>query len=186
MLMTPWFFCEAEREQVKVLRVILILFEAVSGLHINWHKCFIYLVNEVMQLQSLVIILGGKVGELPTVYLGMPLGAKSKSKDIWNSVLEKCEKKLANWKNQYLSMGGRLILINSVLDAIPTYMMSLFSIPVNVVKKIDALRRNFLWEGNSEKKKIYLVKWGGMTTSKKAGGLGIKNLRVQNQSLMMK
>ncbi|OIS95712.1 cbl-interacting serinethreonine-protein kinase 9, partial [Nicotiana attenuata] len=178
-------FCEAHREQLKVLRMIFILFEATSGLHINWHKSFIYYVNEVMELQSLADILGGNVGELPAVYLRMPLGAKSKSKGIWNGVLEKCEKKLANWKNQYLSMGGRLILINSVLDAMPTYMMSLFSIPVNVVKRIDALRRNFLWEGNSEKKKFHLVKWNSLTTSKKTGGLGIKNLRVQNHSLMM-
>lgn len=99
-------FCEADREQLKVLRVIFILFEVTSGLRINWYKSFIYPVNEVMELQSLADILGGKVGQLPTVYLGMPSGAKSKSKGIWNSVLEKCEKKLANWKNQYLSMGA--------------------------------------------------------------------------------
>nr|XP_009762742.1 PREDICTED: uncharacterized protein LOC104214731 [Nicotiana sylvestris] len=167
-------FCEADREQLKVLRVIFILFEATSGLRINWYKSFIYPVNEVMELQSLAGILGGNVGEMPTVYLGMPFGAKSKSKGIWNGVLEKCEKKLANWKNHDLSMGGRLTLINSVLDVLPTYMMSLFPIPVNVVKRIDALRRNFLWEGNSEKKKFHLVNWSSVTTSKKAGRLGIK------------
>lgn len=131
-------------------------------------------------------MLGGKVGELPTIYLGMPLGAKSKAKGIWNNVLEKCEKKLANWKNQYLSMGGRWTLINSVLDAMPTYMMSLFPAPVYVVKRIDAMRRNFLWEGNSEKKKFHLVKWNDLTTSKRTGVLGIKNLKVQNQCLLMK
>nr|XP_009628447.1 uncharacterized protein LOC104118792 [Nicotiana tomentosiformis] len=119
-------FWEADREQLKVLRVIFIHFEAISGLHINWHKSYIYPVNEVMELQSLADILGGNVGELPAVYLGMPLGAKSKSKEIWNGVLEKCEKKLANWKNQYLSRG------------------------------------------------------------QETGGLGIKNLRAQNHSLMMK
>lgn len=100
--------CEAEKEEVKVLRVIFILFDATSGLHINGQKSFIYPVNEVMELQSLANVLGGeggKVGELPTVYLGMPLGAKNKSKGIWNDVREKCEKKLANWKNQYLKWG---------------------------------------------------------------------------------
>lgn len=35
--------------------------------------------------------LGGRIGELPTIYLGMPLGAKSKSKGIWNGVVEKCK-----------------------------------------------------------------------------------------------
>lgn len=85
-------FCESDREQLKVLRVIFILFEATSGLRINWYKSFIYQVNEVMELQSLADILGGNVGEMPTIYLGMPLGGKSKSKVIWNGMLEKCEK----------------------------------------------------------------------------------------------
>nr|XP_016435896.1 PREDICTED: uncharacterized protein LOC107762088 [Nicotiana tabacum] len=98
-------FCEAESEHVKILRVIFILFEAFSGLHINWQKSFICPINEVPGIQNLANILGGTVGELPTVHLGMPLGAKSKAKGIWNNVLEKCERKLANWKNQYLSMG---------------------------------------------------------------------------------
>lgn len=110
--------------------------------------------NEVADLQEPAHILGGRIGELPIVYLGMPLGAKSKSKDIWNGVVEKCEKKLSKWKSRYLSLGGRVVLNNAVLDAIPTYMMSLFPILVNVVDRIDSLRRNFLWEGNSDKKKI--------------------------------
>ncbi|XP_059284805.1 uncharacterized protein LOC132038094 isoform X2 [Lycium ferocissimum] len=118
--------CDADIEQLKILRVIFILFEAISGLHINWNKSFLYPVNEVTNINMLAGILGGKVGELPTIYLGMPLGAKRKSKELWNSVLEKCEKKLVNWKSQYLSLGGRLTLINSVLDALPTYMMSIF------------------------------------------------------------
>lgn len=63
---------------------------------------------------------------LPTIYLGMPLGAKSNSKDIWNGVIGKCEKKLINWKSQYLSLDNRFILIYSV-GCIKTYMMSIFS-----------------------------------------------------------
>ncbi|WMV44670.1 hypothetical protein MTR67_038055 [Solanum verrucosum] len=180
-------FCEAEKEQLKHLRVIFILFEAVSRLHINWEKSFIYPVNEVPEISTLTNILGGKIGELPTTYLGMPLGAKSKSMNIWNSVVERCEKKLVNWRSQYLSLGGRVTLINSVLDAMPTYMMSLFPIHGKIIKKLDAIRRNFLWQGNGEgEKKHHLVKWEVVITSKKEGGLGIKNLKAQNKSLLLK
>lgn len=124
--------------------MILILFEAVSGMHVNWSKNFIYPINEVPQIHSLVEIFGGKVGELHTIYLGMPLRAKCMSMGTWNGVLEKCEKKLSNWKSQHLSLWGRLILIESVLDALPTYMMSLFSMLANVADRIDAFRRNFV------------------------------------------
>lgn len=50
-----------------------------------------------------------------------PLGAKSRSLDIWNPILEKCERKLTRWRSQYLSLGIRLTLINSVLDVLPIY-----------------------------------------------------------------
>ena len=95
-------------------------------------------------MQHLTEILGGEIGKLPTVYLGMPLGAKSKSNEIWNGVLQRCERRLSRWKAQYLSRGGRLTLINSVLDALPTFMMSVFPLPPNVEERIDALRRNFV------------------------------------------
>lgn len=58
--------------------------------------------NFVAEIQPLVDFLVGKVGELTTVYLGMSLGAMSKSIGIWNGVVEKCEK-LTNWKMKYLS-----------------------------------------------------------------------------------
>ncbi|KAG5627035.1 hypothetical protein H5410_012253 [Solanum commersonii] len=45
---------------------------------------------------------------------------------------------------------------------------------------------NFFWEGNSEKNKIHLVNWESCLTSKKNGGAGIKNMKIPNQSLMMK
>ncbi|WMV42184.1 hypothetical protein MTR67_035569 [Solanum verrucosum] len=83
-------------------------------------------------------------------------------------------------------MGGRLTLINFVLDAMPSYMMSLLPFPASVMKRLDSLRRDFFWEENREKNKIHLVNWESCLTSKKNGGAGIKNLKIHNQSLMMK
>ena len=68
-------FFDANRNQLMVLRVIFVLFEAISGLHINWEKSFLYPVNEVTNLISLAGTLGGRTGDLSNVYLGMPLGA---------------------------------------------------------------------------------------------------------------
>ncbi|KAK6796557.1 hypothetical protein RDI58_004258 [Solanum bulbocastanum] len=179
-------FCDANKEQLRMLRVIFILFEAVSGLHINWNKSFLYPVNVVPDLSSLAGTLGGRIGDLPTTYLGMPLGANSRSLGIWNGVIEKCERRLVNWKSQYLSLGGRLTLINSVLDSMPNYVMSLFPIPNGVIGRLNALRRNFLWEGNSKTKKFHLVKWAALIGNKQVGGLGVRNLKTQNQCLLMK
>ncbi|WMV49343.1 hypothetical protein MTR67_042728 [Solanum verrucosum] len=179
-------FCGATGEKMLILRVIFNIFEAVSGLHINWGKSFIYPVNTVPNIEDLAEKLGGKVGELPTTYLGMPLGAKSKSKNIWSGVIERCEKRLAYWKSQYLSTGGRLTLVSSVMDSIPSYMMSLFPIPASVTDRLDVVRRNFTWKGSEDKKKYHLVKSEELLESKKGRGLNITKLHRHNKSLMMK
>lgn len=63
--------------------------------------------------------LGCQLVSLPTIYLGMPLDAKNKEVEVWSEVLERSERKLTRWKSQYLSLGGRLTLIKSVMDALP-------------------------------------------------------------------
>lgn len=48
----------------------------------------------------------------------MPLRSKQMPMEIWDGIAEK-EKKIARWKAQYLSLGGRLTLISSILDSTP-------------------------------------------------------------------
>ena len=66
---------------------------------------------------------------MPTIYLGMLLGANHNVVNIRDGVIEKTEKRLALWEAQYISLGGRVVLINAVLDSLPAYVMSLFPIP---------------------------------------------------------
>ena len=53
--------------------------------------------------------------------------------------MEKVDHRLANWKMLYLSKGGRVTLIKSTLSNLPTYFLSLFSIPASVAKRIEKL-----------------------------------------------
>ncbi|WMV59774.1 hypothetical protein MTR67_053159 [Solanum verrucosum] len=179
-------FCGAEVSQIRHLRAILTIFEGISGLHVNWQKSCLFPVNQVNDMQGLADNLGCQVASLPTKYLGMPLGAKNKKLEVWSEVLERSERKLTRWKSQYISLGGRLTLIKSVLDALPTYMLSLFPLPKSIGKKLNKLRRVFLWQGNKEKQGYNQVKWEEVTMSKAQGGLGIKKLSTQNTNLLQK
>jgi len=179
-------FCGAERSQVMQLNLTLFIFEAISGLHMNMQKSTIYPVNEVLNLEELADIMGCNIGSFPSTYLGLPLGAQHKSTEIWTGVIGKFEKRLATWQMQYLSFGGRVTLINSVLDSLPTYYMALLPMPSEVIEQIDKIRRDFLWKGNREKHKFHLIKWEKVTQPKYQGGLGIKNLAAHNKSMMMK
>ncbi|WMV55131.1 hypothetical protein MTR67_048516 [Solanum verrucosum] len=160
--------------------------QASSGLKVNWGKTSLFPIKEVPNIQNLAIILGCKIENMPTTYLGMPLGSDHKAGEIWDGIIEKTEKRLARWKAQYISLGGRLILINFVLDTLPTYVMSLFLIPPKVMKKMDRLRRDFLWHGCKEGKGYKLVNWQTTMHNREQGGLGFRNLRAQNNSLLVK
>lgn len=73
---------------------------------------------------------------------------------------------------------------SKVLDSWTTYVMSLFPIPIKLVKKLDKLGRDFLWSGNKEG--FHLVYWETVHLTKCWGGLGMRDLRRRNNSLLMK
>ena len=83
-------------------------------------------------LDDLAVELGCRVGELPSTHLGLPLGMRHNSLQVWDGVEERFRKKLALWKRQFISKGGRLTLIKSTLMNLPVYTMSLFRMPKGV------------------------------------------------------
>ena len=153
-------FSSTKREEIMALKRILRCFQLVSGLKVNIFKSLLVGVGcSEETTQSLAAMLHCKWGRLPLLYLGLPIGVKSRSKSLWDPVIHKFEKKLSSWKRQYLSLGGRITLIKDCLSNIPVYYMSLFKMPKAVVERLDRICRNFLWEDKSNKKNMHLMKW---------------------------
>ena len=137
--------------------------------------------NNVVALAN---ILQCRVGRLPMKYLGMSLGTSFKSAAIWNPILEKMEKKLFGWKRLYLSKGGRLMLIKSTLSSLPTYFLSLFTIPKAMAARLESIQRNFLWGSSKGSFKYPLVASDKMCSPVERGGLGIRSVVSFNQALL--
>ena len=137
-------FYDASREQLSSIRLALSCFQAFTSLKVNAGKSEIVPFGEVSNLDALTNILCCKVGNLPMKYLVMPLGTPYKTTSIWNPILERMEKKASGWKRLYLSKGGRLTLLKSTLSSLPTYYLSLFTIPKALVARIKRIQRNIL------------------------------------------
>jgi hypothetical protein len=99
---------------------------------------------------------------------------------------ERLQLHLSSWKGKLLSIGGRLVLLNSVFSNMALYMLSFFLLPKGVLSRLDFFRLRFFWQGDSEKKKYRLAKWSVVCRPKDQGGLGIQDLEVKNTALLGK
>ncbi|KAL4180541.1 hypothetical protein AMTRI_Chr13g125810 [Amborella trichopoda] len=138
------------------------------------------------ELESLAQKLGCAIETLPSSYLGLPLCLGKPRKHLWNHLIEKFTWKFASWKGRFLSFGGRITLIRATLASIPIYYMSLFQIPISVIRKLEKSMRDFLWSGLEGSKNYHLIAWDMVCIPKKFGGLDIKNLRTMNLALLGK
>lgn len=84
-------------------------------------------------------------------------------------------KKLAGWKAQILSFVGKLMLINSVLTRVPIYTLANSYVPITIIKKIEQLMANFLWNSQGEKR-THWINWDSICRPREEDGLGVRRL----------
>ena len=62
-----------------------------------------------------------------------------RKKDYFNKVKERIWAKIQGWKEKLLSQVGKEVMIKVVVQSIPTYSMSVFRLPVGLLKDIEAM-----------------------------------------------
>lgn len=174
-------------ETARNTKLLLYLYEIMSGLKINFMKSEIVLIHGDNDLANQYAeIFNCQVGLFPIKYLGVPVSPSRLHVADWIPLHDKNGKKLDIWKGGSMSIAGRTTLINSTLSSSFIYHMSLYLLPQTSVDTLDRQRRSFFWQGGGQKRKYHLVKWELICRSKKKGGLGIKDIRKMNISLLCK
>ncbi len=93
---------------------------------------------------------------------------------------------MKGWKEKLLSQASREILIKAVIQAIPTYTMNCFKIPVGLCKDVEAIIRRFWWGEKDNNCKIHWLSWDKLCQPKGLGGLGFRELQKFNLALLAK
>jgi hypothetical protein len=165
-------FMEHDLEKARNLKLILVAFEKLSGLKINFHKSELFCFGEAQNDTPLYAeLFGCGQGQFRIRYLGIPIHYRRLIIAEWKVVEERLQKRLSSWKGKLLSLGRRLVLINSVLTNMVLHMISFFLLPKGVLHKLDYYRSGFFWQGE-----IRLVKWSIVCRPKYQGGLGDHDL----------
>ena len=119
-------------------------------------------------------------------YLGLPSFVGRNKKSSFNYIKERVWRKLQGWEEKLLSQAGREILIKAVAQAIPTYSMNCFKLPIGLCNEIEGLIRKFWWGQRGDRRKIHWVRWEELCKPKSEGGMGFKDLVLFNDALLAK
>lgn len=94
---------------------------------------------------------------------------------------------MTGWQSSLLNQMGRAVLVNSVLNSQLIYAMAALEIPPGIIDQVDRKRRSFLWSGSGTATgSRSMVAWQHVCDTKDMGGLGLKDLGIQNTCLLLK
>ncbi|KAH9666253.1 reverse transcriptase domain-containing protein [Citrus sinensis] len=159
-------FAEATSGQAQCINSVLGDFCLSSGAKVNQSKTHVYFSKNVPNAVAMRI---GRV-----------------SQQTYQGILDKMDQKLLGWAASQLSLAGRITLTQSVLQAVPIYVMQTTNLPGSIKTKLDQIFRRFLWSGNDDLRKMSLISWHNICQPKMAGGLGFKRLDIMNEALLLK
>lgn len=106
-------------------------YELASGQKLNTHKTSIFFSRNTHRgfIDYIKNTSGTVVVSCFEKYLGLQVFmGKSKIK-TFEAIKGRVQKKLEGWKEKFLSQAGREMLLKAVVQAIPTYSMSVFKLP---------------------------------------------------------
>ncbi|XP_075083451.1 uncharacterized protein LOC142167191 [Nicotiana tabacum] len=135
--LSPALFILSAEKVVEVLKQ----YEQTSGQLINKSKCSYYLHTKVARNLADCVgsMTGFQKGNFPFTYLGCPMFYTRRRKDYYNDLTKKFKAKLHCYKGKLLSFGGKATLITSVLQSLPTHLLSVLDPPNNVLEHLHKM-----------------------------------------------
>ena len=108
-------------------------------------------------------------------YLGFPTPEGRMKADKFQPVKEKFAKRLGGWNERFMAMGSKEILIKTVSQALPIYIMSIFILPVGFHEDYMKIIRDFWWGDEEDQRKVHWTSWDNLTKPKCKGGMGFRD-----------
>jgi hypothetical protein len=140
-------FCKATPHHWRKLTSLLHTYELASGQRLNQSKTSIFFSrNTTTETRQEILRMAG----IPSTqsfdkYLGLPSLVGKSRNQAFKNIKERIWGRLNDWKLKFLSQAGKEILLKAVIQAIPTYSMSIFLLPKGLCAKINSMMQKFWW-----------------------------------------
>jgi hypothetical protein len=133
---------------IRAMRAVLILFQDLSRLKVYFTMSMLVGVNVLDSwLNEAALVLNCKVGYIPFMYHGVPIGGDARRLNFWEPLIKRVNSRLFGLSSRYLSLGGRLVLLKSVLSSLHVYALSFFKAPSGIVSSIESIFNKKIWVG---------------------------------------
>ncbi|XP_040998224.1 uncharacterized protein LOC121244278 [Juglans microcarpa x Juglans regia] len=161
---------------------------AKGGQVLNKEKSSLFFSSNTEETEKKMILFeaGGVVCGSYEKYLGLPAMVGRSKYKTFRGVKEKVWKKIKSWKNSFLSLAGKEVLIKAVLQAIPSYTMGVFKLPISLCKELNSLYSKFWWGHKENSKKIHWWSWERLGVQKARGGMGFRDVECFNAAMLAK
>jgi hypothetical protein len=181
-------FCRASIFEWIHIQESLEVYERASGQKLNREKTSIFFSrNTKAETKDHIKAVAG-VGSINRYenYLGLPPLIGRSRVSSFNGIKGKIWERINGWKEKFLSQAGKEVLLKAVVQAIPTYTMSVFQLPKTLCKEINSMMAQFWWGHKDRKSSMAWLSWKKMGLPKASGGLGYRDLECFNMALLTK
>ena len=150
------FFAKTNPKSVAALKEVIERYKRESGQAINAAKSAITFSWKMPQgitdrvKNSLGIAKEGGQGK----YLGLPDHFGRRKRVMFTSIVDRIRQKAMSWSTRQLSAGGKMVMLQSVFSATPSFSMLCFKLPKSLTKRIQTALTRFWWDADPDKKKI--------------------------------
>jgi hypothetical protein len=181
-------FCKANMGEWRRFQGVLSTYEAASGQKINREKTALFFIRNTKQevREAISQEIGAGCSKQFERYLGLPTLIGRSRVSSFNHIKGRIWCKLNGWKEKLLTHAGKEILLKSVIQANPTYTISVFRLPKTLSKEINSLMSKFWWSFKDNFNRISWCSWKKLGQKKEAGGMGFRELDCFNMALLAK
>jgi hypothetical protein len=166
-------FLENNIEKTSTLKWLLVCFEQMSGMKINYDKSDLLTIgmgeDETNDFAKLFCC---KKSEFPIKYLGVPLHYSKLRRLDLQPIIDKIIKRIVGWRGRLLSYAGRVTLLRACLASIPIYLLSIVKFPRWAIDMINTHMGHFLWDNTEEKHRYHLANCPLVAQKKRVWGVG--------------